>query len=113
MLAGFSLGSFETLVYCITNGTSVIGMRLFTSQIIHLACAGLSGIFVYSCKMKPVQILPFVFSVLFHGVYNYLTIQDAPLKYASFIAVLIALFECRLRYKAYRLRMLPVQPPLN
>ncbi len=100
MLCGFSLGCFETLVYILTGRTG--GLSIVTrlpAMLIHLACTGLAGLTVYSIRKKSVKILPFLFAVLFHGVYNYFEhFKDDFRQYFAFVVVLIALFECKIQY---------------
>ena len=43
--------------------------------------------------------MPFLFAVLFHGVYNYFELfRDDFRQYFAYVVVLIALFECKIQY---------------
>ncbi len=96
VLAGMTLGCFETLLYLIVFVTST-NVRWW-AIIIHMTCSCLSGIFVYSIKKKNILIMPFVFAVLFHGVYNYFVDFRDIRRYFAIAVILIALVECKLRY---------------
>ena len=108
-LMGISLGCFETVVYFLDHlqkanakGAqllySQIFMRIFTSDIIHLTCAGLGGLFVVSCRQKKVKVSIFVFSVILHGFYDFFAGFANFFKYFSFIVILLAIVECRIKY---------------
>ena len=98
VLSGLTLGCFETLLYI-----SIIHARLrWPAILVHAICAGLSGIFVYSVKKKNVLITPFIFAVLFHGVYNYLADFLDFRNYFAYVVILIALVECKLRYEVLK-----------
>ncbi|MBO5607756.1 MAG: hypothetical protein J5930_07645 [Treponema sp.] len=94
MLCGLSLGCFEAFVYLVSQNA----LWRFSATVIHSACAALSGLFVYAVRKKKIAILPFLFAVLFHGVYNYFTAFDDFRHYFAFVVILIAVLECRLRY---------------
>ena len=102
MLCGFSLGCFETLVYILTGKINAGGLTFvwrLPPMLLHLACTGLAGLTVYSIRKKSVKILPFLFAVLFHGVYNYFEhFGDDFRQYFAYVVVIIALFECRIQY---------------
>ena len=108
-LMGISLGCFESVVYFLDHlqkanakGAqllySQIFMRIFTSDIIHLTCAGLGGLFVVSCRQKKVKVSIFVFSVILHGFYDFFAGFANFFKYFSFILILLAIVECRIKY---------------
>ena len=108
-LMGISLGCFESVVYFLdhlqkanTRGAQLlygqIFMRIFTSDIIHLTCAGLGGLFVVSCRQKKVKVSIFVFSVILHGFYDFFAGFANFFKYFSFIVILLAIVECRIKY---------------
>ena len=108
-LMGISLGCFESVVYFLDHlqkanakGAqllySQIFMRIFTSDIIHLTCAGLGGLFVVSCRQKKVKVSIFVFSVILHGFYDFFAGFANFFKYFSFIVILLAIVECRIKY---------------
>lgn len=108
-LMGISLCCFESVVYFFDHlqkanakGAqllySQIFMRIFTSDIIHLTCAGLGGLFVVSCRQKKVKVSIFVFSVILHGFYDFFAGFANFFKYFSFIVILLAIVECRIKY---------------
>lgn len=115
LLAGFSVGCFESLLYTV-SGISSIGIRLFTAVILHSFCAGLSGIFIYSLKHKCLQVMPFIFAVLFHGIYDYFVSLDSSsfFYYFSFLVILISIVECRAGYTKVKYILLKrEEPPVN
>lgn len=105
-LCGFSLACFETLVYMLTGKINAGGLSFvwrLPAMLLHLACTGLAGMTVYSIRKKSVRILPFLFAVLFHGVYNYFELfRDDFRQYFAYVVVLIALFECRIQYASLK-----------
>lgn len=102
ILLGMTLGCFETLLYLIVIvPIDGVGYRWW-AIIIHSICAGLSGIFVYSIKKKNLLIIPFLFAVLFHGVYNYFADFMDFRKYFALAVMLIAMIELKLRYEVLK-----------
>lgn len=101
LLCGLSVGCFESVIYLI-SGYENIGLRMVTAVIIHVTCSGLSGLFVYSAKTKKIQCMPFLLSILIHGIYNYFAGFSSTLKFFSIAVILFALIECRLRYTNLR-----------
>ncbi|WP_407397958.1 PrsW family glutamic-type intramembrane protease [Treponema sp.] len=101
LLSGLALGCFESLVYLV-SGIQNIGLRMLTAVVIHTTCAGLSGLFVYSIKNESTKVLSFVLAVLLHGIYNYFAgfKMDSFFFWFSLVVVLVALVECRIRYRA-------------
>lgn len=108
-LMGISLGCFESVVYFLDHlqkanakGAqllySQIFMRIFTSDIIHLTCAGLGGLFVVSCRQKKVKVSIFVFSVILHGFYDFFAGFANFFRFFSIIVILLAIAECRIKY---------------
>lgn len=99
LTAGLALGCLESFIYLIA-GTQRIGLRMVTAVVIHTLCAGLGGLFAFSVRSKEVHILPLVFAVLTHGVYNYFAGfgVGSIYFYISFAAILFAAIECRVRY---------------
>ena len=108
-LMGISLGCFESVVYFLDHlqkanakGAqllySQIFMRIFTSDIIHLTCAGLGGLFVVSCRQKKAKISLFIFSVMLHGFYDFFAGFANFFKYFSIIVIFLAIAECRIKY---------------
>ena len=98
VLSGMTLGCFETLLYI-----AVLHAKLRWPAIaVHAICSGLSGIFVYSIKKKNILITPFIFAVLFHGVYNYFADFSDFRHYFAYVVILIAAVECKLRYEVLK-----------
>lgn len=108
---GLSLGCFESVVYYFDHLQSAVAkgaqllyaqifIRIFTADIIHLTCTGLSGIFIYSIRDKNRKISPLIWAVIIHGIYDFFAGFNSGLKYFSFVVVLLAIAECRIKYKS-------------
>ena len=94
VLCGMALGCFEAFIYVVERHV----VWRYAATLIHIFCCGLSGMFVYSIRKKSLHITPFVFAVLFHGVYNYFAGFPDFRHYFAFAVIVIAILECRLRY---------------
>ena len=99
LTAGLALGCLESFVYLIA-GTQRIGLRMVTAGVVHTFCSGLDGLFVYGVKSRDVHVLPLLLAILTHGIYNYFAGfgEGTPYFYISFVAILFAAIECRVRY---------------
>ena len=108
LLCGIGLGCFESAIYFLQRlryayalGAQLvyrqIFVRMFTTDIVHALCAGLSCFFVWGIKCKKVYVVPFVFAVLLHGVYDFFALYDA-LRVFSIVAILFMAIQCRLYY---------------
>lgn len=109
--AGLALGCFESVAYFLAHlqnanlkGAELlygrIFLRIFTTDVIHFACAGLSGLFVCSIRQKTTKISIFATAVLLHGLYDFFAGFSNFFRIFSFIVVILALAECRVKYKA-------------
>ena len=112
-LLGLSLACFESLVYLfdrlqIANNKGAqllyhhIFLRIFTSDLIHMSCAGLCGLFVISKRYNnnKSKISYLFLAILLHGIYDFFAGFQNNLKYFSYFVVLLALIECRVKYTA-------------
>lgn len=112
-LLGLSLGCFESLVYLFdrlqianNRGAQVlyhlVFLRIFTTDLIHMTCAGLCGLFIISKQYNngKLKISYFVLAILLHGIYDFFAGFQNNLKYFSYFVVLLALIECRVKYTA-------------
>ncbi|MBQ8211200.1 MAG: PrsW family intramembrane metalloprotease [Treponema sp.] len=112
-LLGLSLACFESLVYLfdrlqIANNKGAqllyhhIFLRIFTSDLIHMSCAGLCGLFVISKRYNnnKSKISYLFLAILLHGIYDFFAGFQNNLKYLSYFVVLLALIECRVKYTA-------------
>lgn len=106
---GLTLGCFESVVYYFdhlqvanSRGAQLlygqIALRIFTSDIIHMTCAGLSGLFIYSLQTEKKNFSFFVLAVILHGVYDFFAGFSGNLKWFSAIVVVLAIAECRIKY---------------
>lgn len=112
-LLGLSLACFESLVYLFdrlqianNRGAQVlyhlVFLRIFTTDLIHMACAGLCGLFVISKRYNnnKSKISYLFLAILLHGIYDFFAGFQNNLKYFSFLVVLLAIIECRVKYTA-------------
>ena len=108
-IMGLSLACFESLVYYLDHlqtafarGADLlyfqIFLRIFTTDILHMVCTGLSGLFIYSIRNKAKRISPLVWAIILHGLYDFFAGFNSNLKYFSFVVLLLAIVECRVKY---------------
>lgn len=106
---GIAIGSFESVVYFLDHlqlshmygGELLYGLillRIFSSDIIHLTCAGLCGLFVFSCRNKPPKLSIFMIAVLLHGVYDFFAGFQNNLRWFAIPVIILAIIECRQKY---------------
>ena len=107
--AGLSLGCFESVVYYFdhlqianSRGATLlygqIAVRIFTSDIIHMTCTGLCGLFVFSCRNKPCSVSCLIAAVFLHGIYDFFAGFSGGLRWFSIAVVLMSIAECRIKY---------------
>ena len=101
LLAGFAIGTFETIVYMLMYGTESIILRYVTAVLIHTFCAGLSGLYVWSFKQKKQYIRPFIAAVFIHGLYNFFAGFVYPLKAFSFVTIVYAAIRLKFSYDRF------------
>lgn len=114
-VTGLALGCFESLVYYFdhlqiahSRGATLlygqIAVRIFTSDIIHMMCTGLCGLFIYSCRNKPSRVSFLIVAVLLHGIYDFFAgfATTNNLRWFSIAVVLMAIIECRVKYTALK-----------
>jgi len=110
---GLSFCCFESTVYFLDNLQlsinrdgdflySLIITRLITSDIIHTACSGLCGLFIYSCFQKKYKISCFLEAVLLHGLYDFFIGFKSSLRWFFIVVLLLSILECRLKYTALK-----------
>ena len=110
-LFGISLACFESAVYFFTylhlaadKGASLlyskIFIRIFTADILHTACAGLNGIFLYRIRQKNRKISILIFSIVLHGLYDFFAGLQGNLQWFAIPVILLAVLECRIKYTA-------------
>lgn len=108
-VAGLALGCFESTVYyfehlqrAASRGADLlygqILLRIITSDIIHMTCTGLCGMFIYSCRNKPRNIWILVLAILLHGFYDFFAGFSNNFRWFAIPVILLAIIECRLKY---------------
>ena len=106
---GLALGCFESVVYYFdhlhianSRGATLlygqIAVRIFTSDVIHMMCTGLCGLFVYSCRNKPRRISCLIAAILLHGIYDFFAGFSDGMRWFSIAVVLMSIAECRIKY---------------
>ena len=110
---GLSLGCFESVVYYfdhlqIANNRGAtllygqIAVRIFTSDVIHMMCTGLCGLFVYSCRNKERHISCLIAAILLHGIYDFFAGFSDGMRWFSLAVVLMSIAECRIKYSSLK-----------
>ena len=110
-VAGLALGCFESVVYYFdhlqianSRGATLlygqIAVRIMTSDVIHMTCTGLCGLFIYSCRKAPRHTSFLIIAVLLHGIYDFFAGFANDLRWFSVAVVLMAIIECRIKYSA-------------
>jgi hypothetical protein len=108
LLFGMSLGCLESAIYFLQHLQRANGMgaslvydeifqRMFTTDVLHMFCAGLGGLFVWSVKQHKIDVPAIAYPILLHGLYNFFALYDR-YRWFAVAAILFAAVECRLRY---------------
>lgn len=108
-VVGLSVGCFESAVYYFDHlqiasakGAELlyaqIFVRIFTSDIIHLTCTGLCGLFVFSCRNKPRKFSILAFAILIHGFYDFFAGFQNNLRWFAIPVILLGIIECKIMY---------------
>jgi RsiW-degrading membrane proteinase PrsW (M82 family) len=108
LLCGVVLGCFESAIYFLqrlqhANNMGAylvyeeIFMRMFTTDFVHMFCAGLSGLFVWSVRHHKIDVMAIIYPILLHGLYNFFALYDS-YSWFAMAAILFAAVQCRLRY---------------
>ena len=106
---GLALGCFESIVYYLDhlqmannrNATLLYGSifaRIFSSDIIHMTCTGLCGLFIYSIRNKRPCVTALLSAVFLHGLYDFFAGFQNGLRWFAIAAILLTIAECRLKY---------------
>lgn len=106
---GLALGCFESVVYYLDhlqmannrNATLLYGSifaRILSSDIIHMTCTGLCGLFIYSVRNKKNCVTCILSAVFIHGFYDFFAGFQNNLRWFAVFAILLAIVECRLKY---------------
>ena len=101
VLSALTLACVETLIYLV-GGSHAFELRLLTAVVIHVCCGFLCGLFVYTVRHASTKFAPFVFAMLLHGIYDYFAMfpLKSPFFYFSIAVILVAIVECRVRYRS-------------
>lgn len=108
ILYGFTVGGFESVIYVIKKFQEIQGQggkeivvrllidRIFTAQAIHVFCAGLSGLYIWNFRRHKKNIMPFIYAVILHGIYNFFASFNSIYHWLAIVAILFAAVECRI-----------------
>ena len=108
---GLALGCFESIVYYLDhlqmannrNATLLYGQifaRIFSSDIIHMTCTGLCGLFIYAIRNKRPAVACLISAVVIHGLYDFFAGFQNALRWFAVAAILLAIAECRIKYSS-------------
>ena len=108
-ITGLSLGCFESVVYYLDhlqiannrNATLLYGsifLRIFSSDLIHMMCTGLCGLFIFSVRNKRTCLTSLLSAIILHGIYDFFAGFQNGLRWFAVFAILLAIAECRLKY---------------
>ena len=112
LLYGLTVGGFESVIYIIKKFQEIQGQggkeivvhllvdRIFTAQAIHVFCAGLSGLYIWNFRRHKKNIMPFIYAVILHGIYNFFASFNSIYHWLAIVAILFAAVECRIFYLA-------------
>lgn len=106
---GSAIGSFESVVYFLDRiqlshmygGEPLYGLiilRIFSSDIIHITCTGLCGLFIYSLRQKKAKFSILITAILLHGVYDFFAGFQNNLRWFAIPVIILAIAECRIKY---------------
>lgn len=110
ILFGLVVGGFESVIYIVKKFQEIQGQtgkelvmqlllkRIFSAQAIHVFCAGLSGLYIWNFRRHKRNIMPFVYAVLLHGIYNFFASFTSMYHWLAIVAILFAAVECRIFY---------------
>lgn len=109
LFSGLTLGCFESTVYFLDHLQSAaargaqllysqIFLRIFSTDIIHAACTGICGIFVFARKERKNRLSCLVTAVLIHGFYDFFAGFNNGFRWFSAAVVLFSAIECRVKY---------------
>lgn len=108
ILYGLTVGGFESVIYVIKKFQEIQGQggkeiviyllinRIFTAQAIHVFCAGLSGLYIWNFRRHKKNIMPFIYAVILHGIYNFFASFNSIYHWLAIVAILFAAVECRI-----------------
>ena len=110
VLYGLTVGGFESVVYIVKKFQEIQGQggkelviqlllkRIFSAQAIHVFCAALSGLYIWNFRHHKKNIMPFIYAVLLHGIYNFFAGFSSNFHWLSMVVILFAAVETRIFY---------------
>ena len=112
LLCGLCLGSFESMIYFLQHLSeakqsgaellyNLIFARMFSSDLIHVFCAGLGGLFVWGLRHKKNNPMILIYAVVCHGLFDFFVYFDLWIHWFAVATVLFAVIECRVKYQGF------------
>lgn len=110
VLYGLVVGGFESVVYIVKkfqevqlqSGKEIVVQlllkRIFSAQAIHVFAAALTALYIWNFRHHKKNIIPFVYAVLLHGIYNFFVSFDSVYRWLAVVAILFTAVETRIFY---------------
>ena len=110
MLAGLTFGCGQSFVEYLneagkafSKGAQLLWLPLVLKfiliDLINMACTGLAGLFIFTCKNKTPKWLLVLYPFVLRALFEFFNVKLG-IKWFSIAVVLLALLECRIKYKA-------------
>lgn len=110
MLAGLTFGCGQTIVQYLTQagnamarGATLVWPKLLLQfafiDLINMACSGLAGMFILSAKRKETKWLLIFYPFVMRALFEFFNVK-LEIKWFVIVVLLLALLECRIKYKA-------------
>lgn len=108
LFAGLAFGTFESALFFLKQfqkassfGAELlyrdIFVRMFTSDVVHSLAASLSGLSIFAWKHKRFSLLPILFAIVLHGLYDFFELYDS-ISYFAHACILLLALEGRSAY---------------
>ncbi len=109
LLCGLSFGCFESVVYLLQSLQqnnvrggeflwNLVFARMFTSDLIHMFCTGLTGLFIWGIRNKKVDLFSLFFAIIAHALFDFFVYFKNGIHWFAIAPLLLAFVECRIRY---------------
>jgi len=114
LMFGLTFGTLESVVYLVnyiqqdkfiqdsyasaSEALKFVFLRMGTAVALHSACSVLGGLFWWKWRHKSFSLMPFLYAIVLHGIYNYFACMKGFFWWLSIVALLFAVLECRVFY---------------
>lgn len=110
MIAGLTFGCLQSIVeymnqYAIATSMNAQLMwwplifKLICIDIINMCCTAIAGLFVYSCKIKKPRWILIAYPIILRALFEFFNVK-LEIKWFTIAVLLLALIECRIKYKS-------------